>query len=248
MISEVSSFSIVIPFYNEATCLTPVVQEIVTVLDQNPDIPFELILVNDGSTDGTKELINKLSAGDSRIKALHLRANAGQSAALAAGFSHATGTLIGTLDGDGQNDPADFPSLIRELHLRNVDMMCGIRKDRHDSLLRKLSSRIANSVRSRVLGDNVTDIGCAIRVFRRDCLTSIPFYRNAHRFFPALFMMNGFSVSEMPVSHRERISGTSKYGFGINTRLWTGIVDLLGTLWLKKRVLNHTIIQGETKL
>ena len=128
---------------------------------------------------------------------------------------------------------------------RGVDMMCGIRARRKDSLLRRVSSRLANRTRAAVLNDRISDVGCSIRVFRRSCLRQIKFFRNAHRFFPALFVMNGFRVAEMPVNHRPRAKGTSKYGFGINTRLWVGIADLFGVYWMRKRALRYSVVEDD---
>jgi dolichol-phosphate mannosyltransferase len=149
------------------------------------------------------------------------------------------------MDGDGQNDPKDFPKLLEALEMQNVDMMCGIRTNRSDTSVRRLSSRIANRFRSFMLKDNIIDIGCSIRVFRRKCLAKIILFRNAHRFFPSLFMMKGFAVSQMPVNHRPRLKGSSKYGVGINNRLWVGLVDLAGVYWLSRRVVKEEIIKGE---
>ena len=175
------------------------------------------------------------------FRALHLKPNSGQSAALEAGFEVALGEFIATLDGDGQNDPRDIPRLLNVLKVKGLDMMCGIRQRRADNLMRRISSRIANRVRSAVLKDNITDVGCSLRVFRRECLKRIRFFRNAHRFFPALFIMAGFTVAETPVNHRPRELGTSKYGGGINSRLWVGIADLVGVFWLRKRALRYTV-------
>jgi dolichol-phosphate mannosyltransferase len=149
------------------------------------------------------------------------------------------------IDGDGQNDPRDFPKLFEKMKTQNVDMMCGIRQNRSDKWIRKISSKVANKFRSTVLKDNIVDIGCSIRVFRRECFQKIIFFRNAHRFFPTLLTMKGFKVSQMPVHHRPRLKGTSKYGVGINSRLWAGIIDLAGVYWLSKRVIKQSIIKGE---
>lgn len=233
--------SLVVPFFNEEDCLLFVVEELIGVLDSDLTRSWEVILVDDGSTDDTPNLMNSLADRDSRIRAVHIHPNSGQSAALEAGFSLARGDDIAVIDGDGQNDPRDIPYLLKTLRSSRVDMVCGIRKIRKDSLLRKLSSRIANRIRSAVLGDNITDVGCSLRVFRRCCLARVLFFKNAHRFFPALMIRAGYRVTEIPVNHRPRYTGTSKYGFGIQARLWAGIVDLLGVYWLKKRRLNYAI-------
>ncbi|HQJ09825.1 MAG TPA: protein ArnC, partial [Deltaproteobacteria bacterium] len=146
-------------------------------------------------------------------------------------------------DGDGQNDPRDIPVLLEELGKRGVDMMCGIRLKRQDNIVRRVSSWIANRVRAAILQDDIKDIGCAMRVFRRECIAGIHLFRNSHRFFPALVKMKGFSVGEMPVNHRPRSRGVSKYGGGINSRLWAGIADLAGVYWMRKRAFSYTVTE-----
>lgn len=239
--------SIVVPFYNEEEGLEIVCEEIISMALTRLDTPWEFIMVNDGSSDNTPSLINTIAQNNPNCRALHLTPNSGQSAALEAGFSKAKGEVIATLDGDGQNDPADLPGLIDKMAQLNVDMLCGIRRRRSDTLLRKISSRVANGVRSRLLKDHISDVGCSLRVFRRACLSRIKFFRNAHRFFPALMIMAGFRVAETPVSHRPRLIGTSKYGLGINSRLWVGLADLAGVWWLQKRRLRYELTETKTR-
>ncbi|MDX2175569.1 MAG: glycosyltransferase family 2 protein [Candidatus Sumerlaeia bacterium] len=231
--------SVVIPFYNEAENIDLVCREVHSVIEPHFAGRWELVMVNDGSRDGTGEAMRRVRREFPHMRAVHLRKNSGQSAALEAGFLHARGEFIATLDGDGQNDPRDIPKLLEERAKRNVDMMCGIRAKRKDSFIRRFSSRTANRLRRAVLQDGITDVGCSIRVFRRDCVDKIRFFRNAHRFFPALFVMKGFTIAETPVNHRPRASGVSKYGLGINSRLWVGIADLLGVYWMRKRALRY---------
>lgn len=233
--------SVVIPFFNEEESAEEVCREVREVLDGGFAGRWELLMVNDGSRDGTGEIVNRLAEEDRRLRALHLMPNSGQSAALEAGFRAARGELIATLDGDGQNDPRDIARLIDEMRRRDVDMMCGIRAKRADNWIRRLSSRIANRVRRGILDDHITDVGCSLRVFKRRCLRNIGFFRNAHRYFPALFQMRGFSIAETPVAHRPRRHGTSKYGGGINSRLWVGLADLAGVYWLKCRSLKYRV-------
>jgi dolichol-phosphate mannosyltransferase len=235
------TLSVVIPFFNEEESLEKVCEEVREVLANEQDLIWELILVDDGSKDRTPQLIDDLVIRHENFHALHLRPNSGQSAALEAGFAEARGEFIATLDGDGQNDPRDIPRLLNALKANRVDMVCGVRQRRADNLVRRLSSRIANRVRSAVLKDRITDVGCSLRVFRRECLKRVRFFRNAHRFFPALFIMAGFSVAETPVNHRPRELGTSKYGGGINSRLWVGLADLAGVFWLRRRALRYTV-------
>jgi dolichol-phosphate mannosyltransferase len=234
--------SVVIPFYNEEECLESVCSEAMGVLERLLPGDWEMVLVDDGSSDATPALIDRLTHAHPQVLGLHLQPNSGQSAALEAGFGAASGELIATLDGDGQNDPEDIETLLEEMSRLQVDMMCGIRRKRADNWVRKLSSRIANRVRSAVLHDNITDVGCSLRVFRRQCLKRIRFFRNAHRFFPALFQMMGYSVAETEVSHRPRLKGSSKYGGGIQSRLWVGLADLAGVYWLRKRALLYRVV------
>jgi dolichol-phosphate mannosyltransferase len=237
--------SVVLPFYNEEDCLRPVVDEARRILSEGFGTAWEIVMVDDGSTDRTAAILYEIEAGEARCRGIHLTANSGQSAALEAGFNACRGEMIATMDGDGQNDPADIRRLASLLHLREVDMVCGIRQRRADSLLRRWSSRLANTVRSAVLHDHITDVGCSLRVFRRACLTRIHFFRNAHRFFPALMIMAGYRVIETPVNHRPRLSGRSKYGMGVHSRLWAGLLDLAGVWWLRKRALTYRVIEDQ---
>jgi len=238
------ALSIVIPFYNEEESVREVSEEVWHVLSAVPGLTWELVMVDDGSTDQTPRIMADLAREYKLFRCLHLAPNSGQSAALEAGFAAARGEYVATLDGDGQNDPRDILLLLGELEARGVDMMCGIRQKRADSPLRRVSSVIANRVRSVILEDRITDVGCSVRVFKRDCMRRIRFFRNAHRFFPALFIMAGFAVAEMPVNHRPRLKGASKYGRGINSRLWAGIADLAGVAWLRKRSLRYSVREG----
>jgi len=239
--NEKPQLSVVIPFYNEEECVEFVCNEVYDVLSSSIDIPWELIMVNDESTDNTPDMINSLAQKHDFFRAIHLSPHGGQSAALEAGIQASQGNIIGTLDGDGQNDPRDLRILLDEMEKRQVDMMCGIRKKRADNLIRKISSRIANRIRSAVIRDNISDVGCSIRVFKRSCFDKIHFFRNAHRFFPALLIAAGYTVAETPVNHRPRKKGLSKYGQGISSRLFAGIVDLAGVYWLRKRSLIYSV-------
>ncbi len=150
-----------------------------------------------------------------------------------AGFHAARGEWVGTLDGDGQNDPADLPRLLQHAIDGDADMVNGVRARRRDGFVRRLSSRIANGVRNRLTGENVTDVGCSTRVVRREAVLRLPFFHGMHRFLPTLVRMQGFVIAEQPVNHRPRAGGTSKYG--IHNRLWSGIRDLFGVRWLQSR-------------
>ena len=197
---------------------------------------WELVIVDDGSSDGTAALLAEEAARDDRIRVVSTAARRGQSGALCAGFSAARGELVGTLDGDLQNDPRDLPAMIDRLAETGADMVTGWRRSRRDSIVRRVSSRVANATRNRLTGDRIVDVGCSTRVFRRACLASLPcFFDGMHRFFPTLFRYAGFTVVEVPVNHRPRVRGTAKYG--VWNRLWRGIRDLFGVRWLRDRYL-----------
>ncbi len=238
-------FSVVVPFFNEVDCAGDVCREILQALTPEFGEDWEFVAVDDGSDDGTAGILQDLAAENDNMRSVHSRERLGQSAALKLGFSQSRGEFIGTLDGDGQNDPRDLPALLKQLESTGADMVGGIRVDRNDNWVRRVSSRIANTVRSTVLKDDTTDVGCSVRVFRRRCLEEIHLFRNFHRFFPALFVMNGFKVAETPVSHRPRLSGTSKYGGGIRSRLWVGLADLAGVYWLSKRVIKPRAVHAD---
>ena len=244
-ITEKPQISIIIPFYNEEECIESVCDEVFDAINKMYSIPCEVIVVNDGSNDNTSSLMNELVSKYKCFQVVHLTSNKGQSAALAAGINVSHGKVVATLDGDGQNDPYDLKLLLDEMKKRQVDMICGIRTKRADNMIRKISSRIANKIRATILKDNITDVGCSIRIFKRSCFDRIHFFRNAHRFLPALFIMSGYSVAETPVNHRPRIKGSSKYGHGIYSRLFAGIADLAGVYWLSKRNLNYNACEGK---
>jgi dolichol-phosphate mannosyltransferase len=221
--------SIVIPVKDEQDTVGPLAEEIDRIF-AHVDYSWEVVWVDDGSTDDTARRIALLPPPHRLIR---LDRNHGQSAALMAGFQAARGTWVGTLDGDGQNDPRDLDRQLAQAISQDVDMVNGVRARRHDNIVRRASSRIANSVRNRLTRETVTDVGCATRVVRRAVLLQLPFFHGMHRFLPTLVKMRGFSVTEMPVNHRKRSGGRSKYG--INNRLWAGLRDLFGVRWLLTR-------------
>jgi dolichol-phosphate mannosyltransferase len=229
--------SVVVPVRDEAENVGPLLEEIVHALDEK--IEFELLFVDDGSRDGTVDGLVELLGGEPRLRLLQHGRRAGQSAALATGVRAARGRWIATLDGDGQNDPADILPLLAALEdadpLARVALVCGHRRARNDPWLRRVSSRIANAVRGRVLGDHTPDGGCGLKVFERARFLEIPHFDHMHRFLPALFRRQGWEVRSVPVAHRPRRHGRSKYG--VRNRLWTGLIDLLGVLWLSARPL-----------
>jgi glycosyltransferase involved in cell wall biosynthesis len=222
--------SAVVPFCNERENLEPLVAE----LDRELELigrPYEILLVDDGSADGSREVADALTGSRPRLRVLHLERNSGQSAALVAGFAAAAGEYIVTLDADLQNDPADIVRMLE--WIPQYGMVAGIRSLRRDRWLRRASSRIANGVRSRVLGDGIVDTGCSLKVFRRDLTAGMPRFQGMHRFLPLLVQIQGASVKQIPVGHRERIRSDSKYN--IKNRLFRGIVDLAGVFWFKRR-------------
>jgi glycosyltransferase involved in cell wall biosynthesis len=223
---------VVIPLYDERDSLEPLYLELDAAL-AGVEGGVELIFVDDGSRDGSLAVLRELERKDPRVRVVALQDNHGQSAALDAGFQVARGEVTATLDADLQNDPADIPRLLQ--HLDRADVVNGIRVQRRDSRLRILSSRIANAVRNRVTGESITDVGCSLRVVRTAYLRRIKLYRGMHRFLPTLLRMEGARVIEMPVVHRPRRYGRSKYG--IRNRLGEALIDLMAVRWMQKRVL-----------
>jgi glycosyltransferase involved in cell wall biosynthesis len=221
--------SVVVPVFDEEPNLEPLVAEIGAAF---AGLDYELLVVDDGSGDGTAATLARLVAAEPRLRSLRHDRNYGQSAALATGFAAARGELLVTLDGDLQNDPADAPRLLAELE-RGFDVVSGVRRKRQDSWVRRVSSRIANGVRRRVLDDGITDVGCSLKAYRTRVLKRLPPFHGMHRFLPALARMEGARVTELPVAHRARRFGASKYN--ISNRLWRGIADLLGVWWLQRR-------------
>lgn len=226
--------SIVVPVKDEEENVAVLAKEIDVSMDR-VGYGWECVWIDDGSTDSTGKELMKLHEGNPRHRFIVLSRNFGQSAALSVGFQNARGDIIATLDGDGQNDPNDIPRLIEMLREHDADMVNGVRRKRHDSLVRKISSRIANSFRNLVTGDTITDVGCSVRVFRSTCVQRLPVFKGMHRFFPTLVRIQGFSrIMEAPVNHRPRMCGTTKYG--IQNRLWVGLADLGAVKWMQKRL------------
>lgn len=232
--------SVVVPFYNEEASVPLLWARITAVFAELPGYYLEGLLVNDGSTDGTRAAIDQVAAADPRVHPVHLAGNHGQSAALYAGMVRARGEYLLTLDGDLQNDPADFPRFL-EL-LGEYDCVCGYRAHRHDSAMRRISSKIANTVRNWILHDGVRDAGCGAKGFRPCCLPHFVCFNGLHRFFPVFVRQGGLTLVETPVNHHPRQHGVSKYGIG--NRLWRGLFDLVGVAWLRRR---HVVLHVEER-
>jgi glycosyltransferase involved in cell wall biosynthesis len=230
--------SVVIPAYDEAANVEPCYRELVPVLEALGQ-PFEVIVVDDGSTDGTWAVLGRLAREDGRLRVLRFAANAGQTAALAAGFRAARGEVVVTLDADLQNDPHDIPKLLAALP--GNDAVCGWRVDRQDPWGKRVGSRVANAVRRRVTRDGVHDTGCMLKAFRREALVRLPLFRGMHRFLPALLRAEGYRVIELPVGHRPRRAGRSKYGNW--NRLWAGLADLWAVRWMAHRRLRYDVVE-----
>jgi dolichol-phosphate mannosyltransferase len=225
------AISVVVPLYNEEGNVAELQRQIEAALASRD---YEIVLVDDASTDNTLANI----PGGERVRVIQFEKNSGQSAAMHAGIHQARGDIIVTLDGDLQNDPADIPAMITMLN-QGWDLVCGYRQKRKDTAFKRLQSRIANAVRSRFVGDGVRDTGCTLKAMRRDCREALLLFNGMHRFIPALIRNMGWRVTELPVNHRPRVSGVSKYGFG--NRAWRATMDMLGVRWLNSRRTQYRI-------
>lgn len=234
--------SVVVPVLNEVDNVESLVREIGEALDGNVD--YEIVYVDDGSTDGTVERLTEVQERlpASRLRVLRFHRNFGQSAALRVGIESARAPWIVTLDGDGQNDPADIPKL---LALRDapdapddLQLVSSLRLKRRDNWLRRVSSKLANGIRQRLLCDGTPDSATGFKLFRRDAFLALPYFDHMHRFIPALIQRSGGKMLTVEVNHRPRRHGISKYG--VHNRLWTGILDLLGVWWLQRRFVAPT--------
>lgn len=232
--------SVVIPVFNEEDNLPLLWQELRPVLD-GLGLPFEVIFVDDGSLDRSAEIIRAFREADPRVRLVRLKANAGETAATDAGFKAARGRWVVTMDADLQNDPHDIPALVR--HLDEWDAVTGWRVNRAagDSIVRRVSSRVANRVRNAMSDESIQDSGCTFRAFRRECLRGLVLYRGFHRFVPTLLRMRGYRVVEVPVNHRPRRFGRSKYG--VMNRAFVAFADLLAIRWMKSRLLRYEVAE-----
>lgn len=229
-------FSAVIPVFNEAESLETFQKELYEAM-QKTSSDYEIIYVDDASTDSSLDILKKLAKNCEQIKIISFKENRGQSTALVAGFKQARGEWIITLDADLQNPPQEIPKLLR--FSDKFDFITGVRRKREDSSLRKISSSIAKFFRLLILGDTTKDTGCSLRLFKREVVEQLPFFKNFHRFFTLLARRYGFKIKEVTVKHNVRKFGKSKYK--TLKRTWEGIFDLIGVCWLKKRIINYEI-------
>jgi glycosyltransferase involved in cell wall biosynthesis len=228
--------SVVVPVFNEEENLPVLVPNLLEILNRL-DKRFEIICVDDGSMDGSHEILKKMSGQVRSLRVLRLKENRGLSAALVAGMRAAQGAIIVTLDSDLQNDPADIPKLLGCLN--EYDMATGWRQKREDPWLKRISSKIANGIRNRLSGEDIRDSACTLRAFRKECVQNIPVFNGMHRFLSTLAKMEGFRIIEVPVSHYPRKFGKSKYN--IRNRMLRSFVDLLGVRWMKNRRIRYRI-------
>ena len=241
MSNSALALSVVIPCHNEEGNLRALFKAFQETLDPL-GISYEIIVTDDASTDGSWELLKQCASKDQRIRAQRFARNFGQSAALWAGIQAAQGRHIVTLDADMQNDPHDTPKLLRAL--AEFDCVCGTRvaaRRQGDSWVRIVSSKIANWVRNKLSGEEISDAGCTYRAFKRECVADLKFFKGMHRFLPTLVKMEGFTVTEVPISHHPRVAGKTHYG--ISNRLGASFYDLLAVRWMKKRMFRYKIAE-----
>ena len=232
--SDSPALSVVIPLYNEEENVPILQRELTTAL---AGLDYEIVFVDDGSRDGTMAKIAPDSEGRVRVRAFEK--NAGQSAAMYAGLHAARGRVAALLDGDLQNDPADIPKLVAEIERGAADLVCGYRARRKDTVVKRITSRVANFVRSRFTRDGVRDTGCTLKAMKKECVSALVPFVGMHRFIPALVKGAGFRLIEMPVNHRARQYGVSKYGLG--NRALRATVDMFGVRWLLSRQLRYRV-------
>lgn len=238
---DTPELSFVIPCHNEQDNLRPLVQAIRAVAG-TVGRTFEIVITDDCSRDQSWAVLRELAAADLRVRALRFAQNRGQSAAMWAGLQAARGRYLVTLDADLQNDPKDLPKLLEGL--RNFDCVCGSRvesRQQGDNFIRVASSRIANWVRNQLSGETISDAGCCFRAFKRECIGNLKFFKGMHRFLPTLFKIEGYTVTEVPISTNPRRAGQTHYG--VWNRLFASFYDLLAVRWMKKRMFRYEIAE-----
>ena len=234
--SDAPYLSLVIPCYNEQENVPTLLQRVEAAL--NPiGRPYEVLIIDDGSTDQTPQLLSDAMKRLPWLRVIRMAKNGGQSAAFEAGFEAARGQIIATIDADLQNDPEEIPRLLPMLDEHKVDMITGWRKERQDTSFRRWQSRQANRIRNWITQETVNDSASSLKIYRAPAIKGIKLFRGAHRYFPTLVKMRGGTVYETPVKHSQRFAGTAKYGF--RNRAFVGIADLFGVRWMKKRYLKY---------
>ena len=228
--------SIVVPVYNEEENLPILVRELSEVLRPLGE-PYEMLFVDDGSTDRSRKTLKEMIPEHPQIRILGFKKNCGETAAGAAGLKEARGKIVITIDADLQNDPKDIPAMLE--YLKEYDMVTGWREKRDDPWIKRVTSKIANRVRNRLSGETIRDSGCTFRAYKRECLENLKLYKGMHRFMPTLVKMEGFRVVEIPIGHRPRKFGVSKYTTW--NRMWRAFVDLLVVKWMKSRHIRYEI-------
>jgi dolichol-phosphate mannosyltransferase len=231
--------SVVVPCHNEEGNVRQLFESIQSALAPL-EVSYEIVVTDDGSTDGTWQIVKQCALADTRIRAQRFSRNFGQSAALWAGIKAARGRFIVTLDSDLQNDPQDLPAFLKALE--KFDCVCGTRvaaRRQGDNWVRIVSSRVANGVRNSLSGEQISDAGCTFRAFKRECVANLKFFKGMHRFLPTLIKMEGFTVTEIPISHHARGAGQTHYG--ISNRLFASFYDLLAVRWMKQRMFRYEI-------
>lgn len=230
--------SVVFPVYNEEENVPILLAEIAAALD-GKGWTYEIVAVDDGSRDGSLAVLRSSKAKHPNLRVVSFEKNAGQTAALDAAWRAARGTLVVSLDADLQNDPADIPPMMKKLEQSGADMVIGVRVNRHDTWSRKMQSKIGNGVRNWITGDHITDTGCSLKLVRREAVERVKLFTGMHRFLPTLVRMQGYKVVEMPVNHRPRQFGTSKYG--AMNRAFRGLADCFAVRWMGKRMLTYKV-------
>jgi dolichol-phosphate mannosyltransferase len=237
-IGSAPQITVLVPVRDEEESIPVLAAEVEAVLDALAR-PWEMLWVDDGSIDGTLARLRDLRTRRVEHRWISFDRNYGQSAAFAAGFRHARGGIVVTLDADLQNDPRDIPNVLAILDRGAADMVNGVRERRQDSWVRLISSRVANRFRNWLTGESVSDVGCSLRAFRREFVVDVPLFRGMHRFLPTLARLQGARLAEVPVRHRPRRFGQTKYGVG--NRLWVGIEDTMGVRWLLRRAVRPVV-------
>ena len=229
--------SVVFPVYNEEENIPVLLDEIARAVDGKWS--YEMVAVDDGSTDRSLQILRDMRTKYPNLRVLAFEKNSGQTAALEAAWRAARGRMVVSLDADLQNDPADIPAMIRTLEQQKADMVIGVRTNRRDTWSRRMQSRIGNGVRNWITNDKITDTGCSLKLVKREAIDRVRLFTGMHRFLPTLVRIDGYKVVEMPVNHRPRRFGTSKYG--AMNRAARGLVDCLAVRWMTKRALRYKV-------